>query len=434
MHGGSLKMSTQLTEAKKGHLTKEMRAVAICESIDPQIVLTEIASGHAVLPANKLHKKSRYAIAGRKFRTKVNANIGCSTLASCEADELKKLHTALEAGADFIMDLSVGKNLAKVRQKILKNCPVPLGTVPIYEAFARANNNIKNLNGDLILEIIREQAEQGVDFMTLHAGILLQHLPLVKKRRLGIVSRGGVIIAEWMTYHQKENPVYTQMNKILDICRKHDVTISLGDGLRPGCVSDSSDAAQFAELKVLGNLVKFCRSADVQSMVEGPGHLRYDHIKMNIEKEILVCDDAPFYVLGPVVTDIAPGYDHIVSAIGGTAAAYYGASILCYVTPAEHLGLPTVEEVKEGVITHKIAAHAADLAKEITGAIEPDNIISDARMNFDWETQFKTAIDGKKARSRYLKGNTSKDSYCSMCGEEFCALRRSREMKKKNVL
>jgi phosphomethylpyrimidine synthase len=420
------RMTTQLEKARQGLTTQAMVSAARDENRPPISVRDAIASGRAVLPFNPAHAPSRPSVVGRAFRTKINANLGRSTERSAEGEELRKLRVALAAGADCVMDLSVGHDLAAIRQGMLRASPVPLGTVPIYEAVSRLEGNNAELTPALLLEVIEEQAAQGVDFMTLHAGLLRHHVPLAKRRKMGIVSRGGSLLAEWMLRHSQENPLYTRWDDVLDICRRHDVTVSLGDGLRPGCLADASDAAQFAELDVLGELVQRSRAAGVQVMVEGPGHVPFDQIQMNMEREQQVCDDAPFYVLGPVVTDIAPGYDHITSCIGATAAAFHGAALLCYVTPAEHLGLPTEEEVRQGVVAYRIAAHAADVARGLPGARAADDAMAEARMKFDWEQQFKLAIDGDRARARYEQTRSCDGElpdHCSMCGREFCAIR-----------
>ena len=427
-------MNSQLDEARLGRITPAIRTAAIAEKCRPEKVRAEMASGRAVLPANPSHKNLRPAVIGRAFRTKVNANIGFSTEQSTCSREIKKLLIALEVGADCIMDLSVGKNVAGLRKIMLANCPVPFGTVPIYEAVCRTGGTVESFDPDVLLRVIADQAEQGVDFMTLHAGILKEHVPLALKRRAGIVSRGGAILASWMNRHRKQNPLYTRWDEVLEICKAHDVTVSLGDGLRPGCLADASDKAQFAELATLGKLVRQCRKHGVQVMVEGPGHIPFDQIRMNMELEQKVCNGAPFYVLGPVVTDVAPGYDHISSAIGATAAATYGASLLCYVTPAEHLGLPTEDEVREGVVAFRIAAHAADVARGFKNARDWDDAMTKARIAFDWEKQFQLAMDGGKARARFQKiaakkGKKTKSlDHCSMCGAEFCAMRISQKI------
>ena len=408
-----------------------METVARFEGVPATLVRDEIASGRAVLPANPAHPMAKPAIAGRAFRTKVNANLGRSTERSESGEELCKLDIALKAGADFVMDLSVGDDLPAIRQGMLKASPVPLGTVPMYEAISRMNGKAMDLTAEVLIQVIKEQAEQGVDFMTLHAGLLRHHVPLALKRKLGIVSRGGSLLAEWMMVHKKENPLFTHWDEIIEICRKHDVTVSLGDGLRPGCLADASDDAQFAELDTLAELVNWCRRDGVQVMVEGPGHVPFNQIQANMERQQKICDGAPFYVLGPVVTDIAPGYDHITSAIGATSAAYYGACLLCYVTPAEHLGLPTGEEVHQGVIAYRIAAHAADVARGLPGARVVDDAMADARFAFDWKRQFELSLDPEHARKRYEQTRVCKENeadHCSMCGPDFCAMRTSKRL------
>lgn len=410
-----------------------MRRVANDEHVDAELVREAVASGRAVIPLNPAHANARPVGVGRLFSTKVNANLGRSTTRSGKGDELEKLQIALSAGADFVMDLSVGADLRAIRQGMLDASPVPLGTVPVYETISRLEGDVPVMNPDLLLQVIREQAEQGVDFMTLHAGLLHGHVDLAMKRIMGIVSRGGAIMAEWMKRNNAENPLYTRWDEVMDILVKHDVTVSLGDGLRPGCLADASDAAQFGELDVLGELVRRCRERGVQVMVEGPGHVPFNQIQMNMERQQEVCDGAPFYVLGPVVTDIAPGYDHITSCIGATAAATYGASLLCYVTPAEHLGLPDGEEVHQGVIAYRIAAHAGDVARGLPGARDRDDAMSRARVDFDWEKQFSFALDPAKARARWLKTRMCEgehtDDHCSMCGKEFCAVRTSKRIR-----
>jgi len=427
-------MNTQFDEARSGRITAAMHAAAKKEKTTTDLVRSEIAAGRAVLPANRNHRNLQPSVIGRSFRTKVNANIGLSTEQSDCPREMRKLTVALAAGADCVMDLSVGSDLAKLRRQMLESCPVPFGTVPIYEAVCRTGGKVESFDPEALFEVIREQAGQGVDFMTLHAGILKEHVPLALKRKAGIVSRGGAILASWMRRHKAQNPLYERWDEIMEICRTHDVTVSLGDGLRPGCLADASDRAQFAELSVLGRLVRSCRKGGVQVMVEGPGHVPFNQIRMNMEREQKICHGAPFYVLGPVVTDVAAGYDHISSAIGATAAATYGATLLCYVTPAEHLGLPTDEEVREGLMAFRIAAHAADVARGLKGARDWDDAMTDARINFDWEKQFKLALDGKRAKERFLKNRRQKNvrasgavqdklDHCTMCGAEFCAMR-----------
>ena len=374
---------------------------------------------------------------GRSLKTKINANIGNSALSSCPRQELEKLRHALKYGADTVMDLSTGGNINQIRRSIIEHSPAPIGTVPMYEVLARCET-VDNLSESFILDVMREQAEQGVDYMTIHAGLLKAHIPAAKKRMLRIVSRGGSILAAWMNKNNRENPFYTAFDEILEICRKYDVTLSLGDGMRPGCLADASDEAQFAELDVLGELVRRCRAADVQAMVEGPGHIPFNEIEMNMKREQRVCDDAPFYILGPVVTDCAPGYDHITSAIGATMGAFHGAAMLCYVTPKEHIGLPNARDVRDGVIAYKIAAHAADVALGKPGARDRDDAISRARADFDWEKQFELALDPEKARELRAEALAERDMpadhdhkderFCTMCGPNFCSVRISREL------
>ncbi len=429
-------MNTQFDEARAGRITPAMKATAAAEKCHPGLVRSEIAKGRAVLPANPDHKNLRPAVVGRAFRTKVNANIGLSTEQSDCPRELRKLSIALEAGADYIMDLSVGKNVGALRRKMIAACPAPFGTVPIYEAVCRTGGTAESFDPDVLIKVIADQAAQGVDFMTLHAGLLMEHIPLAMKRRAGIVSRGGAILASWMNRNRIQNPLYTRWEEVLEICKAHDVTVSLGDGLRPGCLADASDKAQFAELATIGKLVRQCRKRGVQVLVEGPGHVPFNQIRMNMERERKVCNGAPFYVLGPVVTDVAPGYDHITASIGACAAATYGAALLCYVTPAEHLGLPTEDEVREGVIAFRIAAHAADVARGLPKARDWDDAMTSARISFDWDRQFKLALDGRKARARFHKIAGEKGvkpkslDHCSMCGAEFCAMRISQKIGK----
>ena len=424
---------TQLQAAQKGMITDAMRRVAQDENVTPEQVREAIACGRAVIPLNPAHANARPVGVGRLFSTKVNANLGRSTTRSGKGDELEKLQIALDAGADFVMDLSVGADLRAIRQGMLDASPVPQGTVPVYETISRLEGDVPVMNPDLLLQVIREQAEQGVDFMTLHAGLLNRHVDVAMQRIMGIVSRGGAIMAEWMKKNRAENPLYTRWDEVLDILVKHDVTVSLGDGLRPGCLADASDAAQFGELDVLGELVRRCRERGVQVMVEGPGHVPFNQIQMNMKRQQEVCDGAPFYVLGPVVTDIAPGYDHITSCIGATAAATYGASLLCYVTPAEHLGLPDGDEVHQGMIAYRIAAHAGDVARGLPGSRDRDDAMSRARVAFDWEAQFSHALDPARARARWLKTRMCQgehtDDHCSMCGKEFCAMRTSKRIR-----
>lgn len=436
--------NTQLTRARTGEITAAMRQVATVEYLEPEVIREGVASGRIVIPANPRHANLVAVGIGASLRTKINANIGNSPLSSCLTEEMEKLRVALKYGADAMMDLSTGGNLCEIRRQILAACPAPLGTVPIYEAVARCGE-AEHLTAELLLEVIAAQAAEGVDFMTVHAGLLREHLALADRRVLGIVSRGGSILASWMADHQRENPLYERFDDLLAICVEHDVTLSLGDGLRPGCLADASDAAQFGELEVLGDLVQRCRNAGVQVMVEGPGHVPLDEIEMNMRREVERCDGAPFYILGPVVADCAPGYDHLTSAIGGALGAWHGAAMLCYVTPAEHLGLPSVEDVRAGVVAFKIAAHAADVAHRRPRARERDDAISRARAEFDWEQQFALALDPERAREirtaalarrAVLSGEVDKDDgqhtpYCTMCGPQFCAMRLHAERKRK---
>jgi len=427
-------MMTQLESARQGMVTGAMAAVACDEGVTGEEVRATVAMGRAVIPFNPAHTGCRPVGVGRLFRTKVNANLGRSPDRSDIGAERVKLRVALDAGADFVMDLSVGPDLAEVRQAMLDDSPVPLGTVPVYETVSRLEGAIPDMKPELLLAVIEQQARQGVDFMTLHAGLLRRHVSLAMKRKMGIVSRGGAIMAEWMHVHNQENPLFERWDEVLDILVRHDVTVSLGDGLRPGCLADASDAAQFGELDVLGDLVRRCRDRGVQVMVEGPGHVPFDQIQMNMERQQKVCDGAPFYVLGPVVCDVAPGYDHITSSIGATAATVYGASLLCYVTPSEHLGLPDADEVRQGLVAHRIAAHAGDVARGLPGARRADDAMADARMAFDWKRQLALALDPQTAEARWLRtrdpgaDEACGDDHCSMCGTAFCAVRTSKRI------
>ena len=423
---------TQLQRAARGEITAEMEAVARKEGLSPEEVRQEVAAGRMVIPANPSHPGMEPIGIGRACRTKVNANIGNSSLCSGIDEEIAKMLRAVKFGADTVMDLSTGGDLDKIRTAILGKCPVPLGTVPIYQAVKEVGGKGEDLDPDGILEVIDRQGRQGVDYITVHCGILREHLPLAEKRVTGIVSRGGSLLAAWMKARGRQNPLYEKFDDLLEIAGRHDMTLSLGDGLRPGCLADASDEAQFAELRVLGELVRRARKAGVQAMVEGPGHIPVDQIQMNIEREIEECDGAPFYVLGPIVTDVAPGYDHITSAIGGTLAAFYGASMLCYVTPMEHLGLPGIEDVRRGVIASRIAAHAADIARGRGRARAWDDAMARARIVFDWEKQFDLAMDPERARELRNRGNQADGgNYCTMCGPDFCAMRISNRALKK---
>ena len=416
---------SQMHFARKGLITEEMDYVARREKIDAELVRKEIAEGRMIIPANINHPELEPMAIGVESLCKINANIGNSSVTSNVDEELKKLHTAVHYGADTVMDLSTGGDIPHIRQAILRHSPVPIGTVPIYEAVSRVKR-IEDLNANILLEVIEEQAQQGVDYMTIHAGVLIQYLPLVSKRITGIVSRGGAILAQWMAHHNQQNFLYEQFDDITKILKKYDVSYSLGDGLRPGCLADASDEAQFAELRTLGQLTKEAWKQDVQVMIEGPGHVPMDKIKEQVEKEVEWCDGAPFYTLGPLVTDIAPGYDHITSAIGAAMIGWYGASMLCYVTPKEHLGLPNEKDVKDGIIAYKIAAHAADVARHRKGARDRDDAISYARYKFDWNNQFALSLDPETARSMHdetLPDDYYKDAaFCSMCGPKFCSM------------
>jgi phosphomethylpyrimidine synthase len=413
---------SQMRYARQGFVTEEMRYVAQREKIAPELVRDEVARGRMIIPANINHPELEPMAIGVESLCKINANIGNSAVTSEIGEELKKLHTAVHYGADTVMDLSTGGDIHQIREAILRHSPVPIGTVPIYEAVSRVKR-IEDLNANVMLEVIEEQAEQGVDYMTIHAGVLVQYLPLISKRITGIVSRGGAILAQWMAHHHKQNFLYECFDDICKIFAKHDVSFSLGDGLRPGCIADASDAAQFAELKTLGELTKKAWEYDVQVMIEGPGHVPLDKIKEQVDKERELCYEAPFYTLGPLVTDIAPGYDHITSAIGAAMIGWHGAAMLCYVTPKEHLGLPNEKDVKDGIIAYKIAAHAADLARHRPGAQDRDDALS---YKFDWEKQCALSLDPETARSMHdetLPDDYYKEvSFCSMCGPKFCSM------------
>lgn len=429
-------MSTQIEQAKAGIVTSAMKEVAKKEQRTPEFIRELVAAGKAVIPANHNHANLSPIGIGRELLTKINANIGNSALSSCPRAELEKLKFALKYGADTVMDLSTGGDIDNIRKAIIANSPVPIGTVPIYESIAKFT--AAEFSPEIAVNTIRSQAQQGVDYMTIHPGLLRRHVPLAMKRVLGIVSRGGSLIARWMEENNAENPYYSQFDEILEICREYDVTLSLGDGLRPGCLADASDAAQFGELEVLGELVRRCRNAGVQAMVEGPGHVPFNEIEMNMKKEQELCDDAPFYILGPVVVDCAPGYDHISAAIGGTMGAYCGAAMLCYVTPREHLGLPDADDVRTGVVAFKLAAHAADVALGKPGAIERDHAIGKARAKFDWEAQFDLALDPERARDLRKKSldesnqpaSNHGSDFCTMCGPDFCSMRISSALRK----
>ncbi|MBX6313151.1 MAG: phosphomethylpyrimidine synthase ThiC [Isosphaeraceae bacterium] len=426
---------TQIEEARRGTITPEMEFVARREGLEPELVRAEVARGRMVIPANKEHLRQGLEPMGIgiKAKCKINANIGNSAVTSDIDNELAKLQMAVSLGADTVMDLSTGGNIDAIRQAIIAASPVPVGTVPIYQAVQKVKK-VEELREQDFLDMVEHQARQGVDYMTLHAGILRDYIPLTAHRVTGIVSRGGSLIAMWMMAHHKENPLYTHFDELCEIMRQYDVTWSLGDSLRPGSIADASDAAQFAELKTLGELTRRARANGCQVMVEGPGHVPMDQIPMNMEKQAVECDEAPFYVLGPLVTDIAPGYDHITSAIGAAIAGWHGASMLCYVTPKEHLGLPEVEDVRQGVIAYKIAAHAADLARHRPGARDRDDALSRARYAFDWEEQFRLSLDPETARRMHdetLPQEAFKTAaFCSMCGPKFCSMRISEDLRK----
>ncbi len=421
---------TQRYYARQGIITPEMRFAAARENVDVELVRQELAAGRALLPANINHPESEPMIIGRRFLVKVNANIGNSPLGSSLEEEVEKMRWACRWGADTVMDLSTGPDIYATRQWMLRNAPTPIGTVPIYEAVEKVGGRPEELSFEVYLETLIQQAEQGVDYVTIHAGVLREYIPLARSRRMGIVSRGGAILAAWCQAHGQENFLYTHFREICETLREYDVAVSLGDGLRPGCIADANDPAQMAELKTLGELAQTAWQYDVQVMIEGPGHVPMNLLAENMEKERLWCQEAPFYTLGPLVTDIAAGYDHISSAIGGAMIGWLGAAMLCYVTPKEHLGLPTKEDVKEGLIAHKIAAHAADLAKGHPLARAWDEAMARARFAFRWEDQFRLSFDPERAGAYHetsLPTATSNgEDFCSMCGPEFCSIRRSR--------
>ena len=419
---------SQMHYARQGLLSSEMHYVAKREDLTPELIQQEVGSGRMIIPANIHHHSLEPMCIGVASKCKINANIGNSSTTSNIDEELAKLEYAVKYGADTVMDLSTGGDIPRIRKAIIDASPVPIGTVPIYEALNRVRR-VEDLNIQVLLEVIEEQAEQGVDYMTIHAGVLVQYVPLTRNRITGIVSRGGAILAEWMVKNHKQNLLYENFDAICKIFQKHDVSFSLGDGLRPGCLADASDAAQFAELKTLGELTKKAWEYDVQVMIEGPGHIPLDQIALQVEKERELCFDAPFYTLGPLVTDIAPGYDHITSAIGAAMIGWHGASMLCYVTPKEHLGLPNREDVKQGIIAYKIAAHAADVARHRKGARDRDDQLSRARFNFDWRKQFELSLDPETAEAMHdetLPEEGFKDAaFCSMCGPKFCSMNHS---------
>ncbi|MFC5559479.1 phosphomethylpyrimidine synthase ThiC [Ureibacillus thermophilus] len=428
------KTVTQMHYAKRGIITPEMEFVAIRENIDPEIVRQEIAEGRAIIPSNINHPESEPMIIGSRFHVKINANIGNSAVTSSIEEEVEKMLWAVRWGADTIMDLSTGKHIHATREYIIRNSPVPVGTVPIYQALEKVNGVVEDLTWEIYRDTLIEQAEQGVDYFTIHAGVLLRYIPMTVNRTTGIVSRGGSIMAQWCLAHHEENFLYTHFEEICEILKTYDIAVSLGDGLRPGSIADANDEAQFAELETLGELTEIAWKHDVQVMIEGPGHVPMHKIKENVDKQIEICKGAPFYTLGPLTTDIAPGYDHITSAIGAAIIGAYGTAMLCYVTPKEHLGLPNKDDVREGVIAYKIAAHAADLAKGHPGAQRRDDALSKARFEFRWNDQFNLSLDPDRAREYHdetLPAEGAKVAhFCSMCGPKFCSMKISHELKK----
>jgi len=427
---------TQLHQARRGVITDQMRRVAEREQLPPELIRDEVARGRLVLPANVNHLAKRLdpMAIGAVAQVKINANIGNSAVESNIDQELEKLHHAVHYGADTVMDLSTGGDIDAIREAIIAASPVPVGTVPIYQAVA-AVKNVEDLTADDLLGMIEHQAAHGVDYVTVHCGILRAHVPLALGRVTGIVSRGGSLLAYWMMHHQRENPLYTHFDRILDIARRYDVTLSLGDGLRPGSLADATDKAQLAELVTLGELTERAWARDVQVMIEGPGHIPMHQIEVNVRLEKELCHEAPFYTLGPLVTDVAPAYDHITSAIGAAMIGWFGADMLCYVTRKEHLGLPNAEEVREGVIAYKIAAHAADIARRRPRARDRDDALSRARFAFDWNEQFRLALDPDRARELHdesLPAEYFKSAeFCAMCGPKFCSMHITREITRK---
>jgi phosphomethylpyrimidine synthase len=428
---------TQMHYARKGVITEEMTYVAAREGLTPELIRDEVARGRMIIPANINHPELEPMCIGIASRCKINANIGNSAVSSSLDEEVDKLRLSVKYGADTLMDLSTGRRIIETREAILRASTIPIGTVPIYEALERAGK-VEKITPELMLEVIRDQAEQGVDYMTIHAGIRLRYLPLVAGRITGIVSRGGSILAQWMMYHHQENPLYTHYDEICEIFKQYDVSFSLGDSLRPGSLHDASDDAQFAELETLGELTRRAWEHDVQVMVEGPGHVPMDQIDMNVKKQMEICDEAPFYVLGPLVTDIAPGYDHITSAIGAALAGWSGAAMLCYVTPKEHLGLPNADDVRNGIIAYKIAAHAADIARHRPGARDRDDALSRARYAFDWNEQFRLSLDPERAREYHdetlPQEHFKSAEFCSMCGPKFCSMSISQKLGNKEEI
>lgn len=432
---------TQMYYAKRRIITPEMEYVAIRENqqiealglksyITPDFVRKEIAAGRAIIPANINHPEAEPMIIGKKFLVKINTNIGNSALSSGISEEIEKAVWSCKWGGDTLMDLSTGNNIHETREWIIRNCPVPMGTVPIYQALEKVNGDVEALNWEVYRDTLIEQAEQGVDYFTIHAGLLKKHVELTATRLSGIVSRGGSIMAKWMQLHNQENFLYTHFAEICDILSRYDVAVSIGDGLRPGSIYDANDAAQFAELHAMGGLTKIAWEKFVQVIIEGPGHVPMNKIHENMKEQQYACHGAPFYTLGPLTTDIAPGYDHITSAIGAAQIAWYGTAMICYVTPKEHLGLPNKEDVRNGVVAYKIAAHAADLAKGHPGAQVRDNALSKARFDFRWKDQFNLSLDPERALQYYKESAVTDGEYCTMCGPNFCAMRLSKDLHK----
>jgi phosphomethylpyrimidine synthase len=423
---------TQMYYAKQGIITEEMHYVAQVENLSPELVRSEVARGRMIIPANVNHTNLKPMAIGIAAKCKINSNIGSSALASDPAMEVEKLKVSEQYGADTLMDLSTGGDLDAIRKEVIANATIPIGTVPIYQILHDVNNKIEDLTIEKMLEVLERQAQQGVSYFTIHAGFLLEFMPHIAKRKMGIVSRGGSLMAAWMMHYHKENPFYTAYDEILDICRKYDVSLSLGDSLRPGCLYDASDAAQLNELKILGELTLRAWEKDVQVMIEGPGHVPMNQIERNMKLEQEYCHEAPFYILGPLVTDIAAGYDHISSAIGAAIGGWHGASMLCYVTPKEHLGLPNAEDVRNGIIAYKIAAHAADIARGRKDAMKVDDEMSDARYAFDWNKQFELCLDPERAKEYHdetLPQDVFKEAeFCSMCGPKFCSYKITQEI------
>ena len=428
------KKITQMAYAKAGVITPEMEYVAIRENmnnaqlgikshITPELVRSEVAAGRAIIPANINHPEAEPMIIGKQFSVKLNTNIGNSALLSSIEEEVNKAVWSCYWGGDTLMDLSTGNNIHETREWIIRNCPVPVGTVPIYQALEKVNGQVKDLTWEIYRDTLIEQCEQGVDYFTIHAGVLKQHADLLESRLTGCVSRGGSIITEWCVLHNQESFLYTHFDEICDILSQYDVAVSLGDGMRPGSINDANDKAQFLELDVLGELTLRAWQKDVQVIIEGPGHVPMNKIKENMDRQVSACHEAPFYTLGPLTTDIAPGYDHITSAIGAAQIAWLGTAMICYVTPKEHLALPNLEDVRQGVIAYKIAAHAADLAKRLPGAQIRDNAMSKARFDFRWKDQFNLSLDPARAREYYVQSHGENEKFCTMCGPNFCAMR-----------